>query len=100
VRKLIVALLLAVLPVVGGCASARHMFHWFHSDPCATRSPFMKAQSVPPLRVPEGLPAANTKNGLKIPDDVGPVTPRTPGGKCLDAPPSFYADRPKPAPPK
>jgi hypothetical protein len=89
-----IVLLLAALPALGGC----HMRQWFRGDRCETRAPFRKAQSVPALRMPEGLPSANTRNGLKIPDEVGPAVPRAANQKCLDEPPNFYADRPVPAP--
>jgi uncharacterized lipoprotein len=95
-RKLIVVLLLAALPVLGGC----HLRHSLAVASCEPHAAFRKARSVPSLRAPEGLPPPGTRNALKIPDEVAPVKPRTARQACLDEPPSFYADRPKPAPAK
>jgi uncharacterized lipoprotein len=69
--------------------------HWSKPDPCHEHQPYESAASVAPLRAAEGLPAANTKNALKIPD-AAEGKPRQPTDACLDRPPSFYADRPRP----
>jgi len=92
-RKLIVPLLLAAVPLLGAC----HLRQMLRGPHCESRAPFRTAQTVPPLRAPEGLPAADTHNGLKIPDEVAAAKPRGANEPCLDEPPPFYADRPKPA---
>ena len=84
----------AALAGLAGC----HMFTV--KDECAERQPYEGATSVPQLRAAEGLPTANTKNALKIPDAAGEAKPRKSTDACLDRPPPFYADRPKPAPAK
>jgi hypothetical protein len=69
-------------------------------DSCEEHQHYMTAVDGAPLRAAEGLPAANTKNALKIPDAKSEFKPRKASDKCLDRAPSFYADRPKPAAPK
>ena len=93
-RALRVVFLVMLLPVVGAC----HMFHHkARANECEGRSPYLRAQSVAVLHAAEGLPPPNTHNSLKVPDDVAAPKPHQPGTACLDAPPNFYADRPKPA---
>ena len=93
-RVLRVVFVVMLLPVVGAC----HMFHHKgRADECQGRSPYVRAQSVPVLHAAEGLPPPNTHNSLKVPDDVAAGKPHQPGSSCLDSPPNFYTDRPKPA---
>ena len=93
-RALRVVFVVMLLPVVGGC----HVFHHkARANECEGRSPYLRAQSVAVLHAAEGLPPPNTHNSLKVPDDVAAGKPHQPGTACLDAPPNFYADRPKPA---
>jgi len=82
--------------LLGGC----HLRHSARPDECLPVAPYDKAQSVAPLRAPDGLPAPNTKSALKIVDEVAPAKPHKPGSACLDAPPGYFSDRPKPAPAK
>lgn len=49
--------------------------------------------SIPPLEVPLGLEAPDTRNALKIPELNEPERPRTNADGCLDEPPSYYPDR-------
>ena len=60
---------------------------------------YTRATSIAPLKVPAGLDAPDSKNGLKIPDLNEPAQERGPKEQCLDEPPK-YADPkgPKPAP--
>lgn len=83
-----------LLPAIGAC----HLFsHKPRADECSVRAAYTRAQSVTTLHAAEGLPAPNTHNSLKVPEDVAAQKPHTPGTACLDAPPNFYSDRPKPA---
>ncbi len=66
-------------------------------DTCTTQLHYESAGSVAPLKAGEGLPTANTKNALKIPDAGADAKPRKASDACLDQSPSFYPDRPKPA---
>jgi len=70
------------------------------SDSCTLHQPYETAVSGTPLRAAEGLPPANTKNALKIPDATAEAKPRKATDACLDRAPAFYADRPKPTPTK
>lgn len=81
---------LAGVATVGlsGCASFERNCH----EPQA----YERAESVPPLQVPEGLTAPQTRGALKIPDVDATARPRGPTDPCLDEPPSFYPGRPKP----
>ena len=65
-------------------------------DSCAPGQPYLTATSVAPIKPAEGLPAANTKNALKIPDMTAEPKPGGSKATCLDAPPSFVPDRPRP----
>ncbi len=93
-RALRVVFAVMLLPALGAC----HLFHHKPSaEECSVRSPYLHAQAVPMLHAAEGLPAPNTHNSLKITDDVAAAKPHAPGTACLDSPPNFYSDRPKPA---
>ena len=92
-RALTVVFLVALVPAIGGC----HLRHSARIDECAPNAPYVRAQAVPTLKAAEGLPAPNTHNSLKVPDEVAAMKAHKPGTACLDAPPNFYADRPKPA---
>jgi uncharacterized lipoprotein len=84
----------AVLGALAGC----HMIG--AQETCTERQSYESAVSVAPLHAAEGLPPANTKNALKIPDATTEAKPRKRTDVCLDHAPAFYADRPKPTPPK
>jgi hypothetical protein len=97
-RSLTKLLLLAALALLSGC----HLRHTVRSDTaCGLTIPYDKATSVAPLQAPEGLPPANTHNTLKVPEIPPNVVRTDPPRKtktCLDLPPKFFADRPKPPP--
>ena len=46
-------------------------------------------RNLPPLQVPAGLDAPDTRNAIKIPSLAEPERPRAPGEPCLAQPPSF-----------
>jgi hypothetical protein len=50
---------------------------------------YAAAEAVPPLQIPVGLDAPNTRAAMRIPDLNEPEAPRRPGDPCLDAPPKF-----------
>ena len=91
-RALIIVLLAGALAALGGC----HLRHSERRDDCAPTAAYNRARIAPGVHAAEGLPAPNTRNALKIPDDVAAVRPHKSGTACLDTPPSFYADKPKP----
>ncbi|MGE5202229.1 MAG: hypothetical protein ACM3O6_09185 [Acidobacteriota bacterium] len=70
------------------------------SKTCSEPQHYQNAVSAAPLHAAEGLPPANTKNALKIPEGGTEAKPRKATDPCLDESPSFYPDRPKPKPPK
>jgi hypothetical protein len=55
-----------------------------------TETPFTGSDlDEPPLKVPEGLNAPDTRNAIKVPPLNTPDTPRPKSDPCLDQPPSF-----------
>jgi len=58
---------------------------------CHKPAVYMEAESIPPLVVPAGLDAPDTKGALKVPDLAQPDRPRGPNEPCLDAPPRYTA---------
>jgi hypothetical protein len=80
---------------LGGCKalSGLHMPHWHKKDPgkqlCEDYAPYLKAQSVPVLRVGDGLTPPNTRNAVKIPESAAEVHEHTVKEGCLDRPPPF-----------
>jgi hypothetical protein len=90
-RSLTVAFLVGGTLLLGGC----HLRHSARPDECLPVAPYDKAHSAAPLRAPDGLPAPNTKNALKMPDEVAPAKPHKPGTACLDTAPSFFSDKAK-----
>jgi uncharacterized lipoprotein len=93
-RRLIVVSMFVLPFALAGCKLMRP-----ESSTCHERQAYESAGSVAPLHAPEGLAQPNTRNALKIPDLPADVAPRVRGkhDPCLDEPPSFYPDRPKPA---
>jgi hypothetical protein len=82
----------SLLPLLPGCALYNGVFHR-HRDPASCRErPFIgNTDSRPPLTVPEGMSAPDTRNAIKIPQ-----LPPTPADlsktePCLAQPPPFYA---------
>ena len=80
---------------LGGCKalSGVHMPRWHKKDPakelCEDYAPYLKAKSVPTLRVGDGLTPPNTRNAIKIPDGASETHEHTVKEGCLDRPPSF-----------
>jgi uncharacterized lipoprotein len=89
------ALLLLILPLIGGC----HLFRGASAKACHGSQPYQKAQNVPPLKMPPGLEAPDTTNALRLPalNDPGPP-PRTGKQPCLDEPPPFKVTQPAKTP--
>lgn len=57
---------------------------------CYEPPPYTTAESAPPLEIPSGLDAPDTRNALRIPELKEPAPPpRKPGQPCLDAPPRY-----------
>ena len=83
-----VALRVAVcglLLTMAGCS-------WMHHGRTARcREPAIGGETVnlPPLQVPPGLDAPDTRNAIKIPPLTEPARRRTSRDPCLSLPPSF-----------
>jgi uncharacterized lipoprotein len=89
------ALLLLMLPLIGGC----HFFRGASAKACHGPQPYQKAQTVPPLRVPAGLDAPDTTNALRLPALNEPAPPPRSGKQpCLDEPPPYRVTQPTKTP--
>lgn len=80
---------LAALFLLAGCGMLR--------TDCSKPGPYATAESIPPLLVPPGLEAPDTRRALRIPELKEPERPRAPGDACLDAPPSYKVERARPS---
>ena len=59
---------------------------------CDKVRPYQSAESLPPLRVPEGADLPDTRGAMKIPEVRTPTLPDD--GSCIDPPPSYGGSRP------
>jgi uncharacterized lipoprotein len=75
-------LLLFGLLALSGCGLFKPTY-----ESCDETPAYAGARELPPLTVPEGMDAPDTRNALKIPDVATPVRPLN--GRCIDAPPPF-----------
>ncbi|HVS75483.1 MAG TPA: hypothetical protein VHE11_01025 [Steroidobacteraceae bacterium] len=90
------ALSAAVLLALGGCKTLHHLAH---NDGCNKPQPYMRAASIPPLKIPGGLDAPDTSHALDVPGLNAPDPPPPgPNDPCLDAPPSFTVPQPNARP--
>lgn len=80
---------LAALMLLSGCGLFRSNCH----EPGA----YAQAKSIPPLVIPPGLEAPDTRGALRIPELHEPERVRGPGDRCLESPPKIIAPKP-PAP--
>jgi hypothetical protein len=91
-----------LLPLLPGCTLYDRIFHR-HRDPAACRErPFIgNTDSRPPLQVPEGMSAPDTRNAIKIPQLASAPADLSATEPCLAQPPPFYTKPPaaKPASP-
>ena len=83
-------ILLGLLALAGGCALLPDA-----NSSCNKPKPYQAARENPPLRVPEGAIAPDTRGAMRIPETTAPQLPRD-EGRCLDQPPS-YGTTPAPA---
>ena len=88
-----VAVLALILLPLAGCKLLTR------ANSCDKPGEYESAQNMPPLKVPAGLDAPDTRASLPIPDLAEPEKPRQPGDPCLDAPPPYGPPKvTKPAP--
>jgi hypothetical protein len=77
------ALLAFLVVATAGCKSLS----------CNAPPSYGSDSSIPPLEVPLGLDAPDTRNALRVPDLNEPERPRSKHDPCLDEPPSYFSDR-------
>ena len=83
--------LVCALVVLGtsGCASFRHKKDKPNLPHCPEPAIGPDIKNMPPLRVPPGLDAPDTRNAIKVPPLTEPAVARAASDGCLSAPPSF-----------
>jgi uncharacterized lipoprotein len=79
-------LLALALLSLSGCS---WMHHGKRSERCREPAVGNEVKNMPPLQVPSGLDAPDTRNAIKVPPLNEPERPRSPGDPCLSMPPSF-----------
>ena len=73
------------LAALSGCS-------WMHRNrvsSCRETTVVTEARNLPPLKVPPGLDAPDTRNAVKVPELNEPERPRGPQEPCLSQPPSY-----------
>src|SRR6185312_6419428 len=96
ISRAALALSTAVLLALSGCKTLHHLTH---EDSCNKPQPYMRAASIPPLTIPQGLDAPDTSHALDVPTLNEPAPPRRGANDpCLDAPPSFNVPQPNARP--
>jgi hypothetical protein len=86
----------AMLPLLSGCTLYNRVFHRSAKTAASCHErPFAgNADSRPPLKVPEGLSAPDTRNAVKIPDLGAADRERPKTEPCLALPPQFFVKAP------
>lgn len=85
-RALALAAAALLLLAPGGCS---WMHHGKHAARCREPAVGGEAKNMPPLKMPPGLDAPDTRNAIKVPPLDEPERPRVPGDPCLSQPPNF-----------
>lgn len=75
--------------VVLGCSLSVAGCSRLFKTTCVRAEDYAGAQNNPPLKVPPGLQAPDTRAALPIPTLNEPERPRTAEEGCLDAPPRY-----------
>jgi len=86
-RSLQCSVLVLGLAVLTGCS----LLPWHGKKSVGCKEPQVgrDAKNLPPLQVPPGLDAPDTRNAIKIPPLTEPERPRAPTEPCLSVPPSY-----------
>jgi len=89
-----------VLAAAGLGLSGCHLLHSTYHSCTETSDFYLKATSLPPLRVPVGIEPPDTKSSMQIPVlNEPPLPPRGPKDPCLDESPKFTEPKgPRPLP--
>jgi uncharacterized lipoprotein len=85
-RALALASVALLLLAQGGCS---WMHRGKHTVRCREPAIGGEAKNMPPLKMPPGLDAPDTRNAIKVPPLDEPERPRAAGDPCLSQPPSF-----------
>jgi uncharacterized lipoprotein len=78
-RFFLLASLMSGVVLATGCSSL--------VGSCRKAPPYGEEKDLPPLRIPVGLDAPDTREALEIPALDEPVAPRDPKDGCLEEPP-------------
>lgn len=80
--------LIAIALLLIGCA-----------QPACRPGPYLEAQAVPPIVVPDGMDAPDRQMALRVPNEqAAPGRPTAHPDDCVAEPPSFYAEAGDPNP--
>jgi hypothetical protein len=96
-RLVCAAFALALLPACSWMPF-RHGSREGRVNDCNKPQVYEQAGSSPPLRIPAGLDALNTRGALRIPELREPEAPRKLTDACLDEPPKYSSARLLPPP--
>jgi hypothetical protein len=96
-RLVCAAFALALLPACSWMPF-RHGSKEGRVNDCNKPQVYEQAGSSPPLRIPAGLDALNTRGALRIPELREPEAPRKLTDACLDEPPKYSTARLLPPP--
>ncbi|HEX4377222.1 MAG TPA: hypothetical protein VHZ99_08725 [Steroidobacteraceae bacterium] len=88
----------AMLPLLDGCAIP--FFHHRNKDAGCREKPFsLNTDNRPPLKVPDGMDAPDTRSAIKVPELDTPERVRAKNEPCLSRPPDYFGGSiSKPAP--
>jgi hypothetical protein len=92
---------IAALVVLAAPLAGCHILHSATARACSSDTTgYAKATSIPPVSVPPGVDAPDTKSALRIPELNEPAPPaRGPRDPCLEEPPQYQEPKtPKPVP--
>jgi len=90
----------AILPLLSSCSLYNWVFHrGGGKDAGCTERPFaLNHEQMPPLKVPDGMSAPDTRNAIKVPDLAATEHLRGKGEPCLSRPPNYFQTPPKAQP--
>jgi uncharacterized lipoprotein len=80
-RQIAVVVLVGCTLLLGGCKRL------FAGGSCNKPQAYATAKDLPPLKIPAGLDALDTRAAVQVPPLAEPEAPRRKGDPCLDEPP-------------
>ncbi len=60
---------------------------------CEDASRYSTADSIPPVRIPDGLTPPDESDSLRLPPPPADSARQSATGACLESPPPFFEDR-------